>query len=71
VVKELFLDGVLVEPGDPAQPPGDGGAGAGFQVAGKALDVGPPGGEQAQVMLVAPARELAQVQLIGLPVRPV
>jgi hypothetical protein len=39
--------------------------------AGKALDVGLPGGEQAQVMLVAPARELAQVQLIGLPVRPV
>jgi hypothetical protein len=43
------------------------GATTGFQVAGKALDVGPPGGEQAQVMLVAPARELAQVQLIGLP----
>ena len=42
VLEELFFDGVLVEPGDGAQPPGDGGAGAaaGFQLAGEGLDVG-------------------------------
>jgi hypothetical protein len=42
VVQEFFLDRVAVEPGDGAQPPGDGGPGAaaGFQVAGEALDVG-------------------------------
>jgi len=41
VVEELFLDGVLIEPGDSAQAAGDGGAGAAarFQVAGEALDV--------------------------------
>jgi hypothetical protein len=35
VVKELFFDGVLVEPGDGAQPPGDRGAGPapGFHLA--------------------------------------
>ena len=27
VPQELFFDGVLVKPGDGAQPPGDGGAG--------------------------------------------
>jgi hypothetical protein len=37
VLEELFLDRVLVEPGNGAQPPGDGGASAapGFQVAAK------------------------------------
>jgi hypothetical protein len=42
VLEELFLDRVPVEPGDGAQPPGDGGAGAAacFQVAGEAFDVG-------------------------------
>jgi hypothetical protein len=68
VVEELFLDGVLVEPGDGAQSAGDGGAGAavGFQVAGEALDVGAAGGEQAYLVLLAPGRVLAQVQLVGL-----
>jgi len=48
MIEELFLDGVLVEPGDGAQPPGDGGTGtaAGFQVAGEALDVRAAGAEQ-------------------------
>jgi hypothetical protein len=43
VVQEFFFDGVLVEPGDGAQPPGDGGTGpaAGFQFAGEGLDIGP------------------------------
>jgi hypothetical protein len=42
VIEEFFLDRVAVEPGDGAQPPGDGGPGAaaGFQVAGEELDVG-------------------------------
>ena len=37
MLEELFFDGVLVEPGDGAQPPGDGGPGAaaGFQFAGE------------------------------------
>ena len=53
MVEEFFLDGVPVEPGDGAQPAGDGGPGpaAGFQVAGEALDVGAAGLEQAQVVL--------------------
>jgi len=48
VLEEVLFDGVLVEPGDGAQPPGDGGAGpaAGFQVAGEAFDVGTADGEQ-------------------------
>jgi hypothetical protein len=42
VLEEFLLDGVLVEPGDGAQPPGDGGAGpaARFQLTGEGLDVG-------------------------------
>jgi hypothetical protein len=37
VLHELFFHGVFVEPGDGAQPPGDGGGGAApcFQVPGK------------------------------------
>jgi hypothetical protein len=50
VLQEFLFEGVLVEPGDGAQPPGDGrpGAAAGFQVAGEAFDVGAADGEQAQ-----------------------
>jgi hypothetical protein len=42
MVQDLFLDRVLIEPGDGGQPPGDGRAGAAscFQVAGEAFDVG-------------------------------
>src|SRR6266568_8962551 len=53
------------------------GAAAGLQVAGKALDVGAACLEQAQPLLVAPVRILAQVQLVRFtgqaamdPVRP-
>jgi hypothetical protein len=62
------VDGVPAEPGDGAQPPGDGGAcpAAGFQVAGEALDAGAPGGGQGQVAGLAPAGVLAQVQLLRL-----
>ena len=68
MLEQLLFDGVPVEPGDGAQPPGDGGPGAaaGFQVAGEALDVGPAGLEQGQVVLLAPAGVLAQVQRVGL-----
>ena len=68
VVEEFFLDGVLVEPGDGAQPPGHGGAGpaAGFQFAGEGLDVGAADREQRQRPGAAPAGELAQVEGVGL-----
>jgi hypothetical protein len=42
------------------------GPGAGFQVAGEALDVGAASGEQPDLVLLAPAGVLAQVQLMGL-----
>jgi hypothetical protein len=66
VIEEFLLDGVAVEPGHGAQAAGDGGPGAaaGFQVTGEALDVGAAGQEQADVMLLAPAGELAQVQRV-------
>ena len=48
VVEELFLDGVLAEPGDRGQPPGDGGAGppAVFELPGEGPDVGAAHREQ-------------------------
>ena len=68
VVEELFLDGVLVEPGDGAQSAGDRGASpaAGFQFAGEGLDVGAADREQRQGPGAAPAGELAQVEGAGL-----
>ena len=68
MVEELFLDRIAVEPGDGAQPPGDGGPGtaAGFQITGKELDVRAADMEQAELMLLAPAGELPQVQLVRL-----
>ena len=68
VIEEFFFDGIAVEPRDGAEPTGDRGpcAAAGFQVAGETLDVRPPGLKQAQVMLLAPAGELPQVQFVGL-----
>src|SRR5215470_14154709 len=48
MLEELFLDRVLVEPGDGAQPPGDGRAGPApdFEFPGDAFDVGAADGEQ-------------------------
>jgi hypothetical protein len=68
VIEEFLFDGVLVEPGDGAQPPGDRGAGpaAGFQFAGVGLDVGAADREQGQGPGAAPAGELAQVEGVGL-----
>jgi hypothetical protein len=72
VIQQLFFDGVVVEPGDGGQPAGHGGAGAssGFQFAGEPFDVGAAGGEQGKGAGAAPAGELAQVQGVGLAVRP-
>ena len=68
VVEEFFLNGVPVEPSHRAQAAGDGGPGpaAGLQVAGEAFDIIAAGPEQADAILLAPAGELAQVQLVGL-----
>jgi hypothetical protein len=68
VLQELLFGGVLVEPGDSAQPTRDGGAGAapGFQVTGEAFDVGAADGEQAQGAGTAPGSELPQVVGVGL-----
>jgi hypothetical protein len=68
VIEKLFLDGVPVEPGDGAQPAGDGrpGPAAGFQVAGEALDIGSASGKELQMMALAPADILAQVQFVRL-----
>jgi hypothetical protein len=68
VVQELFLDGVLVKPGDGAQPSGHGGTrpAVNFQFAGEGLDVGAADREQRQGTGAAPASELAKVEGIGL-----
>ena len=64
MVEEFLFDGVLVEPGDGGQPPGDGRAGAapGFQFPGEAFDAGAADREQGQGAGAAPAGELAQIQ---------
>jgi hypothetical protein len=68
VIEEFFFDGIAVEPGDGGQPPGDGGPGSAtrFQVADETFDVSAPGTEKADVVLMAPAGVLTQIQLIGL-----
>ena len=68
MVEEFLFDGVLVEPGDGAQPPGDRGTGSalGFQFPGEGLDVGAADREQRQGPGAAPAGELAQVEGVGL-----
>ena len=69
MIQQVFLHGIPVAPSDGAQPADDGGPGPalGFHIAREALDIGSPGLEQAQLVLLAPARELAQVQLVRLP----
>jgi len=69
MIEQFFFDGVPVEPGHCAQAAGDGSPGppAGFQVTGEELDVSPAGGEQMELVLLAPAGELPQIQLVGLP----
>src|SRR6266516_4263203 len=66
MIQQVFLRRVAVEPGDGAQAPGEGGPGAaaGFQVMGEAFNISAVRLEQVQVVLLAPGRELAQVQLV-------
>ena len=68
MLEELFFDGIIVEPGDGAQPPGHGGAGPApdFQITGEAFDVGAANREQRQRAAAAPRGELAKVQRIRL-----
>ena len=72
MVKEFFLDGVALEPGDRAQAACNRrtGPASGLQVPGEALDVSAAHLERAQVMLTAPAGELAEVQRVGLAGQP-
>ncbi len=67
-IEEFLLDRVPVEPGDSAQPPRDGGPGtaASFQIAAEELDVCAASLKQPQLMLLTPAGELPQVELIRL-----
>jgi hypothetical protein len=72
MLEEFFFDGVLAEPGDGAQPPGDRGAGpaAGFQFTGEGFDVGAADGKQRQGPGAAPSGELPQVQVYASRVKP-
>src|SRR5262245_21381738 len=67
MVQEFFLDRVAVEPGDGAQPPGNGrpGAAPGFQLPGEGLNVCPADGEQREGAGAAPTGERAQVESVG------
>jgi len=66
-LQEAFLFGVAVEPSHSAEPSGHRGSGPApfFQPAGVALDIGPAGPEEGDGPLVAPGRELAQVEHVG------
>jgi hypothetical protein len=68
VLQEFLFDRVLVEPGDGAQPPGDGGPGAapGFQVARESFDVGTADGEQWEGAGTAPGSGLPQLEGVRL-----
>ena len=68
MLQEFFFDGVFVEPGDGAQPPGDGRPGPAprFKLSGEAFDVGTADGEQVQGAGPAPGGELTQVEGIRL-----
>ena len=65
-VEESFFDGVLVQTGDRAQSPGDRCARPTtvLEVAGERFDVCAGDGEQSDATVVAPLRELAQVQRV-------
>jgi hypothetical protein len=68
VLEKLLLDGVAVEAGDRAKPPGNRrvSPAALFEVAAEALDVRAPRLEEADAMLLAPGGELAQVERVRL-----
>ena len=66
--QEFFFDRVFIEPGDGAQPPGDGSPGPapGLQLPGEAFNTGPADGEQGQRPGTASGGELAQVKCVRL-----
>jgi hypothetical protein len=68
VIEELFLDGLLVEASDGAQPTGHSGPGTAtcLQFPGERLDVGTADGEQRKRTDAAPRGELPQVQGVRL-----
>jgi hypothetical protein len=68
VIQELIFDGVAVEPGDGAQPPGDCGpcTAPGLQLTSEGLDISAADGEQVQGAGAAPDGELAQVECVRL-----
>jgi len=68
MLQEFFLDRVLVEPGDGAQPPRHRGTcpALDFEFPSEAFDVGAAGGEQVQEAGAVPGGELAQVECVGL-----
>ncbi len=67
-----FLFGVTVEAGHRAQPTRDTRPSASprFEIPTEALDAGPPHAEQAQVVLLAPGDELAQIEGVRLEGQP-
>ena len=71
-LEQALLFGVAVETRHRAQATSHGCSSAPtrFEVTGEALDVSPPGAEQADVVLGAPGDELAQVKGVGSRVRP-
>ena len=64
MLEKLLLDGVAVEAGDCAKPPGNRRASpaARLEVAAEALDVSAPRLEKVEVVLLAPSCELAKVE---------
>ena len=72
MLEEFFFAGVLVEPGDATQPPGDRSprTASGFELAGEAFDVGAADGEEGQGAGAAPGGELAQIQRVRLSCQP-
>jgi hypothetical protein len=68
VIEKLLLDGVAVETGDGAESPGYRCASppALLEVAAEALDVSAPCLEEADVVLLAPSGELAQIERVRL-----
>ena len=68
MLEEFFLDGVLIEPGDGAQPPGYGGSGTAFcfELEGEGFDVRAADQEQRKRPCLAPAAELVQVESVDL-----
>ena len=72
MLEKLLLDGVAVEAGDCAKPPGNRRASAAtlLEVTAEALDVRAPCLEEVDVELLAPGGELAQVERVNLAGEP-